>query len=599
MFQTSILNRLIVIFFSLIASSLIFFSVYMLDIFNQYSVNAIKENLNITIKNVQFFLMQPNNKEYLQQQTLKPYLTELAKVNNITIHILDAQNQLLVSSSPTTPDLNTFDNLNSLKTDFNKINTYTRKNIHTNENYIFMATSLPVDYGQYIILISANTQSFNQNFAQIRQITFLALFITCIIALFISIKFSKNIISPLSEITTATEAFSSGKFEHKLQIKTNDEFGLLAHTINNLAAHLADKITEIALEKTKLKLILEKMDNAVILVDREGCIQTINQKALSIFPVNKLSNLNNNLHHLDILSSSFFDAAVKETLTTKQSQTIDLKLKIKDQAKSFQVFLSPISEVYSDKVKYILCVFYDITALKSIFDKQVDFIANASHELSTPLTSIRGFAEAIEDDADNPMLVNKFAKIIQDESLRMQRLIADLLQIAKLDSSEYRNTITLSFISIDNLLFSISTDLSAQAQAKNIQLQVTTNLSHSCIYSNYDWLKQALVNLVENAIKYTPNGGKVFLGLEEDTTNTYFIIKDTGEGMHISELEKIFDRFYRVDKARSRNSGGTGLGLSIVKFITKLLGAKIKVDSQLGIGTTFTISIPKKDYLPS
>lgn len=590
--KTSILNRLIVIFFSLIASSLIFFSVYMLDIFNNYSLNAIKENLHITIKNVQFFLMQPNNKEYLQQATIKPYLTELAKVNNINIHILDIDKNLLVSSATTTPDLNSFENLASLKTDFNKINTYTRKNTQTNENYIYMATSLPVDYGQYVILISANTQSFNQNFQQIRQITFIALLITCIIALFVSIKFAKNIISPLQEITTATEAFSSGKFEHKLQISTQDEFGLLAHTINTLAANLADKITETALEKTKLKLILEKMDNAVILVDQDGRIQTINQKALSIFPINKFTN-SDTLHHLDILSSSVFDKAIQDTINNNNPQTIDLKLKFKEQAKSFQVFLSPITEVYSNKIKYVLCVFYDITALKSIFDKQVDFIANASHELSTPLTSIRGFAEAIEDDADNSLLVNKFAKIIQEESLRMQRLINDLLQIAKLDSSEYRNTITLSNINIENLLPSIVTDLSNLAQTKNIELNIVSNLNNNLIYSNYDWLKQALVNLVENAIKYTPAGGKVFLILEEDNAYTYFKIKDTGEGMPNSELEKIFDRFYRVDKARSRSSGGTGLGLSIVKFITKLLAAKIKVESTVGLGTTFTISIPK------
>lgn len=564
----------------------------MLDIFNSYSLNAIKENLHITIKNVQFFLMQPNNKEYLQQATIKPYLTELAKVNNINIHILDIDKNLLVSSASTTPDLNSFENLASLKTDFNKINTYTRKNTQTNENYIYMATSLPVDYGQYVILISANTQSFNQNFQQIRQITFIALLITCIIALFVSIKFAKNIISPLQEITTATEAFSSGKFEHKLQISTQDEFGLLAHTINTLAANLADKITETALEKTKLKLILEKMDNAVILVDQDGRIQTINQKALSIFPINKFTN-SDTLHHLDILSSSVFDKAIQDTINNNNPQTIDLKLKFKEQAKSFQVFLSPITEVYSNKIKYVLCVFYDITALKSIFDKQVDFIANASHELSTPLTSIRGFAEAIEDDADNSLLVNKFAKIIQEESLRMQRLINDLLQIAKLDSSEYRNTITLSNINIENLLPSIVTDLSNLAQTKNIELNIVSNLNNNLIYSNYDWLKQALVNLAENAIKYTPAGGKVFLILEEDNAYTYFKIKDTGEGMPNSELEKIFDRFYRVDKARSRSSGGTGLGLSIVKFITKLLAAKIKVESTVGLGTTFTISIPK------
>ena len=596
MLKTSILNKLIIVFFSLIASSLIFFSVYMLDIFNNYSLNATKENLNITMKNVQFFLMQPNNKEALRQATINPYLTELAKVNNIHIHILDKNNAVLASSDSSLPDLSSLDNLSTATSDFSTINTYTRSNAQTNENYIFMSTSLPVGSDSYFILINANTQSFTKNFHQIREMTFWGLFLTCLIALFLSIKFAKDIISPLQKITTATEAFISEKFEYKLEITTQDEFALLAHTINNLAANLADKITEIALEKTKLKLILEKMDNAVILVDQNGCIQTINQQARTIFPVNNFNYSQATLHHLDLLNSSVFDTAVQDTLTQNISQTIDLKLQFKEQAKSFQVFLSPIMEAYGPNVKYVLCVFYDITALKSIFDKQVDFIANASHELSTPLTSIRGFAESIEDAANDPILINKFAKIIQTESLRMQRLINDFLQIAKLDASEYQHTITLTEIDIEQLLPAVVTALLSQAQAKNIELQVIDTLSNHNIYSNYDWLKQALVNLVENAIKYTPSGGKVFLILEADAEYIYFQIKDTGDGLANSEFEKIFDRFYRVDRARSREKGGTGLGLSIVKFITKLLGAKIKVSSSIGIGTTFIISIPKKKF---
>lgn len=584
------LYRIVFVFFSLIAACLIFFAVYMLDTFNNYNLNSNKENIMITLKNVHFLLAQPNNQYLIATQEITPILKELATLNKINVTLLK-DNKIVASANMR--EIQSLEAYIELPETIDKPLIYTRSNMTNKHNLLFAATFLQVDTQMYTVLINADAEPFSNNFVHVRKILFVAILITCSLALLISIRLTKHLLSPLAEISQAAESFAEGKFEHRLYIKSNDEFAQLAHIINHLATNLAEKITETALEKQKLELILSQMDNAVILVDKPGQIHKINQPALNLFADLKY---NDNINNIDLLGNAALQAAICKAFDTSESSTLDLKIKLSDAAKSFQVFISPICAVYSGKVKHVLCVFHDITALKNIFDKQVEFVANASHELRTPLTSIRGFAEAMEDDCD-PQLVKKFATIIRDESLRMQRLITDLLQLAKMDSPEYQNSITITNISTDNLLESIAAEMSAQAQMKDIRINVQNNCPPQTIYSNYDWLKQALVNLAENALKYTPTGGAVSLVMDKSDTHLILQVQDSGPGMKESDLARIFERFYRIESDRSRASGGSGLGLSIVKFIIKILGADIKVSSQIGIGSTFTIKIPLKQPL--
>lgn len=592
MLNSKIFRRLVILFFSLIASCLLVFALYMLDTFNQNTMENISSNVVQATKNIQFSLSQPNNHASLNSPRINSYLTEIAKVNNVDIYIFNEKKQLVAASSDIPPSLNIADTLNINQLDLTKVKTFTRKNIETGQNHLLSTVLLPNNNTNYILLVSGDIQSMAQNYQHIQKITFISLAIACIIAFLICLHAARRFVKPIGELTLAAQDFAAGKLDKRAHINTNDEFSVLGYALNNLAGTLANKISEMDMEKRKLELILEQMDDAVMLLDQQGRLQTINKYALHIFGIDKDSSYLK--HNLDILRSAHFETAFRESLTQNISRTIDLKIKTNELNKVFRTYLTPISVAYSNVPKYVLCVMHDITAIMQVYDKQVEFVANASHELSTPLTSIRGFAETLEDVADNPQLVAKFSKIIQDESLRMQRLITDLLQLARLDSMEYRQAIPLSTVATNGLLESICTELAPQAQAKNIKLVCDSKIDECNIYSNLDWLKQALVNLTENAIKYTPNGGTVTLSSRLDSTEVKFSVKDTGKGMSDAELKKIFDRFYRVDSDRNRATGGTGLGLSIVRFIVQILGASINVHSELEMGTTFTISIPMK-----
>lgn len=242
----------------------------------------------------------------------------------------------------------------------------------------------------------------------------------------------------------------------------------------------------------------------------------------------------------------------------------------------------------------VLVVLHDITAIQAIYDKQAAFVSNASHELATPLTTIRGFAETLaeEDTGNDAVLRAKFLTIILEEVERMQSLIKDLLQLAKLDSREYRQSIVVEPLAVAGVLEKIRADVCKQAAARDLSLELCYDNEPGVIMANKDWLKQILLNLTENALKYTPAGGVITLSCKMLPDFAKFTVHNTGEGLSPTETKKIFDRFYRVDKARSRKAGGTGLGLSIVKFIVNVLGGEIKATSAPGEGVSFIFTLP-------
>lgn len=593
MLNSKIFRRLVTLFFSLIASCMALFALYMLDTFNQNTMENISGNIVQATRNIQFALSQPSNQSMLRSPQLTTYLTEVAKVNNVDVYIFDEHKKLLAASHAAMDNSSIIDSLDTKQLDLTKVRTFTRKNLQNQQNHLLGATLLPTNNSNYTLLISGNIQSLSQNYAHIQKITFISLAVAFVIAFFISLHAARRFVRPIEQLTNAAQEFAVGTLEKRIHLNTNDEFAVLGYALNNLAGTLANKISEMDMEKRKLELILEQMDDAVMLIDQQGRVQSINKYALNIFCADKSHETI--LHNLDILGSAYFETSFRESLTQNISRTIDLKIRTNELNKVFRTHLTPITVAYSTTPKYVLCVMHDITAIMQVYDKQVEFVANASHELSTPLTSIRGFAETLEDVSDNPQLVAKFSKIIQDEALRMQRLITDLLQLAKLDSMEYRKVIPLSKVNTVGLLDGICTELYPQAQAKNIHLSCNSSIADQLINTNLDWLKQALVNLTENAIKYTHSGGQVTLSGYLENGQIKFAVQDTGKGMSEIDLKKIFDRFYRVDSDRNRATGGTGLGLSIVRFIVQILGAKIDVQSEQELGSKFIISIPRSE----
>jgi two-component system phosphate regulon sensor histidine kinase PhoR len=589
MFKWGIKLRLTVSYLLLILFTMPALGGYLLWYFYQHNLEILTSSLlthaHVTEHFLENYMTGPNEKSLIDHR-----IKELATKTDLRVTVITNTGDVLADSweNPATMEnhLHRPEVSSSLTGHEGSSIRYSNT---LDQNMLYVA--IPIRNDNEIVgavRISSTLAAIDAGFNQIKSTLLAAILLTSLLAIFLSIWLARKYTAPLEEITTAACDIANGNLDRRLHIRTGDELEILAHTLNNLTSNLDDKINESIAETNKLALILQHMDNAVILLDRYGKITTANKMARDIFDI-KDSMLNQ--HNMQVLGNSQLDRAVQQTAKQGQSKLIYLKTNIHGSTRVFQVFLGPITAT-EHEITSILSVFHDITALQDMHDRQSDFVANASHELATPLTTIKGFAETLLDGAlqDNKLSI-KFLTIIHTEAERMQRLVNELLQLAKLNSHEYRKQVKLEATHLTPLLYTVKEDLKTNAEGKNILVDIHAD-SDPIIMANLDWLKQILINLLDNSIKYTQPFGKVVIICRQENDHAILIVEDTGIGIPATDVPLIFDRFYRVDRARSRNSGGTGLGLAIVKFIVEMHGGTIEVKSTLNIGTTFTIRLP-------
>jgi two-component system phosphate regulon sensor histidine kinase PhoR len=589
MFKWGIKLRLTVSYLLLILFTMPALGGYLLWYFYQHNLEILTSSLlthaHVTEHFLENYMTGPNEKSLIDHR-----IKELATKTDLRVTVITNTGDVLADSweNPATMEnhLHRPEVSSSLTGHEGSSIRYSNT---LDQNMLYVA--IPIRNDNEIVgavRISSTLAAIDAGFNQIKSTLLAAILLTSLLAIFLSIWLARKYTAPLEEITTAACDIANGNLDRRLHIRTGDELEILAHTLNNLTSNLDDKINESIAETNKLALILQHMDNAVILLDRYGKITTANKMARDIFDI-KDSMLNQ--HNMQVLGNSQLDRAVQQTAKQGESMLIYLKTNIHGSTRVFQVFLGPITAT-EHEITSILSVFHDITALQDMHDRQSDFVANASHELATPLTTIKGFAETLLDGAlqDNKLSI-KFLTIIHTEAERMQRLVNELLQLAKLNSHEYRKQVKLEATHLTPLLYTVKEDLKTNAEGKNILVDIHAD-SDPIIMANLDWLKQILINLLDNSIKYTQPFGKVVIICRQENDHAVLIVEDTGIGIPATDVPLIFDRFYRVDRARSRNSGGTGLGLAIVKFIVEMHGGTIEVKSSLNIGTTFTIRLP-------
>jgi len=589
MLKRGIKLRLTVSYLLLILFTMPALSGYLLYYFYQYNLEILTSNLlthaQVAEHFLENYLVGPSEKAHIDDQ-----IKELAAKNHLRITVIASTGDVLADSweNPATME-NHFDRPEVSASLAGNQGTSIRYSTTESQNMLYVA--IPIRHDHEIVgavRISSTLAAIDAGFNQIKSTLLVAILLTSLLAILLSIWLAQKYTAPLEEITAAAREIANGNLDRRLHIRTGDELEILAHTLNNLTSNLDDKINESIAETKKLTLILQHMDNAVILLDRYGKVTTANKMARDTFDIND-SMLNQ--HNMQVLGNSQLDRAVHQTIKQGKSILIYLKTNIHDSIRVFQVFLAPITAIEKD-VTGVLSVFHDITALQDMHDRQSDFVANASHELATPLTTIKGFAETLLDGAlEDKKLSVKFLTIIHTEAERMQRLVNELLQMAKLNSHEYRQQVKLEATHLMPLLYTAKEDLTTNAEEKSIAVDINA-AADPIIMANPDWLKQVLINLLDNSIKYTQPLGRVVLTCLEENQEAILIVEDTGIGIPATDVPLIFDRFYRVDRARSRNAGGTGLGLAIVKFIVEMHGGKIEVKSTVNIGTTFTIRLP-------
>jgi two-component system, OmpR family, phosphate regulon sensor histidine kinase PhoR len=392
---------------------------------------------------------------------------------------------------------------------------------------------------------------------------------------------------PIEKATTTLEELVKGNFRARMHHPVTGSMATLLMKINALARSLSDLSIHEKMVAEQLTTVIENIQSGLVLIDEKGYIHLINKKFLSTFGKTEKDYIG--YLYYDVIEHEKIHKVIQQTFLYEEN--VKDFISIVDEVKQyFEVVAAPIFDE-RNIIKGVVLVLYDISDLKQLEVMRKDFVANVSHELKTPITSIRGFSETLlDEDLKDKDIARQFLGIINEESKRLQSLIQDLLTLSKLEKEDSR--IELTTVNTNKVVEEVIPVLRQQAEQKGITLHIKHDADINFV-ADLNGIKQVMINLLANAINYTPKDGNVTLMFKEEEEFIHLSVSDTGIGIPKEALPRIFERFYRVDKARSRNTGGTGLGLAIVKHIVELHKGKIEVESELNVGTTFHLYFPK------
>lgn len=404
---------------------------------------------------------------------------------------------------------------------------------------------------------------------------------------FMVYRVASNFITPIINITKTARELSKGNYRARAFANGPRTIVELRNSINILARNLQDITKTRAIEEERLKTLIENMGSALMMIDREGSISIVNKKFQTLFELPKNKIIGKNFMTLGFPKEleQFIDHVFLTELPYRQQ----LMMEIGNEEYYEQVYGAPVVGEHGRWLGVVI-VMHDVSELVRLEQIRKDFVANVSHELRTPITSIKGFSETLLDGAfkDEQMLLS-FLTIIYDESNRIQVLVNDLLELSKIERHGF--TLDVMPTKLQDILVRVVDLTSSELENKNMQFDVEIE-QDAVILGDVNRLMQIFTNLINNAIAYSKEGTTVSLRISANEEYGIFEVKDEGIGIEKAEIARIFERFYRVDRARSRNSGGTGLGLSIVKHLIEAHNGKIQVTSEVGKGTSIKVFLP-------
>ena len=430
-------------------------------------------------------------------------------------------------------------------------------------------------------------QSNNFPFFEIISLFIIGMITAFILSFIFAKGLSKIATLPLKTINTSLAKINNSEYENLFDNSIFNEATTTMHEINSNIMLLVQKIHNLADDKEKVSNLLDNMNEGIIVLDSIGRVLTINQVARQFFATDE-SIIGKNILHMSHLKKLY--DSIMECTTQGVSITFDT-VSPSHHSHTLRIYLSPVPE-NTDKENRsngVIALITDVTDILKLEKIRSEFTSNASHELKTPLTSISGFAELIDSGlVKDEETIHKYLGNIRRETSRMMVLINDILNLSELESVNY--DMNREWLDIGDVIKTIFNNLAVQAKGKNITLQFTGE--SALIFANRGRMVQLFLNLIENAVKYNNENGSVSVNTFVQDRLIHIKIADTGMGIPKKDQSRIFERFYRVDKGRSRDAGGTGLGLSIVKHIVGLYKGAITLESTLGEGTTINIVLP-------
>lgn len=439
-----------------------------------------------------------------------------------------------------------------------------------------------------ILIMATAHDTLSEAYQKLWLILTIVLTIAFLVILLISSRIISSFTRPVeSAVKTAIE-LAKGNYHARTYEDYNSDFSMLNTSINILARNLQRITKEQEMHNDRLITVIENMGIPLVLIDDKGFLKMTNQIYNDVFRVTDEEVIEKN--YLDVIEHIEIKQIVEEVFLTEQKIRKQIIVPIGIHRKHFEVYGAPIISFHNEW-KGIVLVFHDITDIKKLEQIRKDFVANVSHELKTPITSIKGFSETLLDGAMyDEKTLESFLKIILKESDRLKSLTQDLLELSKIEQEGFK--LNIGTVNCLELINEVKESLNKKADDKQIQFEV--HGEEVVIEGDQPRLQQVFVNLLSNALAYTPPKGRVDVYIKDLQDEVEISVKDTGIGINKEEISRIFERFYRVDKARSRYSGGTGLGLAIVKHLVEAHHGEIYVSSKQGKGSTFTVKLLKK-----
>lgn len=418
----------------------------------------------------------------------------------------------------------------------------------------------------------------------------LMLLIMLPILYFIVRYINKSYIQPIKEVTYASKLLANGNYKVRVPESNITETKDLFISMNILARTLQDFMNEQKLQRNRLETTLQNIPSATLLVNNYGEVVIANETFLNFF---NRGNKIKKAHYDTVIEHKDLKRMIKEAIATEKPINETIEHNVNVHKKYFDAAVVPVLSKKRKRIEGIVIVLHDITQLKTLEQMRKDFVANVSHELKTPITSIKGFTETLLDGAkEDKDTLEMFLDIILKESNRIQVLVSELLELSKIEQANHFNMVK---VNLPQKVFNSVEVVYPLAEKKNIKfnLELEKNLF---VLAEPSKLKQVMINLLSNAINYSPEDAEVTVKAYLKADECIVEIIDQGIGIAPEETTRIFERFYRVDKARSRDSGGTGLGLAIVKHIIEVFNGEIDVESELGKGSTFRIKLKQFLY---
>lgn len=458
-----------------------------------------------------------------------------------------------------------------------------------NTELLYYAMNAEDDQG--FVRLGVPMDELDEVYRNIWALLFVSFLVAFVIILILTSRLTNQMIKPIEDARRVANELAKGNFSARTYEGTNFETGELNRSINVLAKNLMQITRTYESQQERLETLIENMGSGLILINDTGDISLVNRSCDAIFQ-EETAEWHGSLYY-QVIRNKKINTFIQKIFLTEERMRRQISLASGIYMHHYDVHGAPI--IASDgELKGIVLVFHDITELKKLEKARKDFVANVSHELKTPVTSLKGFTEtllegAVEDDE----LRLKFLRIIANESDRLETLIFELLELSRIEGDAF--SLNWQTVDIEPLIEDVFDMLGEKVSAK--QMTIEKKITGSPILAGEGArIKQILINLINNAIVYTHEGGTITVRVKEQAEQVVLEVEDTGIGMSKKEIPRIFERFYRVDRARSRNSGGTGLGLAIVKHLAEAHHAKLSVDSEPGKGTTFRIAFLK--HLP-